>query len=220
MVSVPAQAVGMAQSQWLFWGHCVWLWHACCRQCHGLPRRPLQLCKECPRAGVAACQALPRHIPGFGAPSSSGGSRPVPLVGWEPCCRRSSPQLAGASPLPQAGRGESGMKIRALGVCEHSQPSWQSQGFTAPQGGAEWAAAPGDSSQAAHGEPALVLPARPQPSHLCGNSPSFFTSQKGPGIADRGPLPSRCCNPRLNRESGKLRQPRGFLGTGPSSRQR
>lgn len=159
MVSVPAQAVGMAQSQWLFWGHCVWLWHACCRQCHGLPRRPLQLCKECPRAGVAACQALPRHIPGFGAPSSSGGSRPVPLVGWEPCCRRSSPQLAGASPLPQAGRGESGMKIRALGVCEHSQPSWQSQGFTAPQGGAEWAAAPGTAARL----PTVSLPLSSQP---------------------------------------------------------
>lgn len=32
MVSMPAQAVGMAQSQGLFWGHDVGLWHVCCQE--------------------------------------------------------------------------------------------------------------------------------------------------------------------------------------------
>lgn len=112
-----------------------------------------------------------------------------------------------------------GWENRVLGVYEHTQPSCQSKGLTAPHGEAEWEAAPRDGSQAAHRDPAQVPPARVQPSHLCGNSPSFFASQKGPGIADQGPLPSRCCNPRLSRESGKLRQPHGFLGIKPSSRQ-
>lgn len=69
----------------------LWAWHSpsdyfgaatwgrgtrAARKCRGLPRHPLQLCKECPCARVAARQALPRHIPDFRAPGSTGDSQP------------------------------------------------------------------------------------------------------------------------------------------------
>lgn len=155
----------------------------------------------------------------LGLPAAPVTPGPMPATGWEQWCRHSSPQLAGASPLPRADEANQGMKTGPWGFMSTPSPSWQSEGFPAPHDGAGWEAAPRDVSWAAHSDPAQVPPARPQPSHLCGNSPSFFTSQKGPGIADQGPLPSPCCNPRLNQESGKLRQLHGFLGIMPSSRQ-
>lgn len=130
---------------------------------------------------------------------------------------------------PPAGRSIILQNIATLGQDEANQgmgkQPWGFMGTPSPPGRAGGLQHPmvGHSGKLPPGMaarlPTVTLPKSPQPSHLCGNSPSFFTSQKGPGIADQGPLPSQCCNPRLSRESGKLRQPLGFLGIKPSSQQ-
>lgn len=101
MVSVAAQAVGMARSQGLFWGCYVGLWHMCCQEVPRPAQAPQQLCKECPRAGVAACQALPRHIPEFRAPSSTGDSQPHASDGVRAVLQAQQPPAGRSIPAPQ-----------------------------------------------------------------------------------------------------------------------
>jgi len=108
----PSRAAGTAQSQRLFW---------CCQEAaRCLPGRPPELCEECPRARVAARQALPRHIPMSGLPAAPGTPGPAPGNG------------VGAAPTPHAAPAERPGASQHLGV-PHGMGNWGPGGPETPK---------------------------------------------------------------------------------------
>lgn len=245
MANVPAWAAGTARSQQLFWCCSPGPWLVGCQEApHGLPGHPPELCKECPCARVAARQALPRHIPDVRAPGSTGDSRPCAreqggssaagraAPGWrEPSSLRRSQHLGrdlehhgSWAEQGTAGDGELGPWG---GLSTPRLPFWQSEGVHSTRRWGKAGKLPSLEQLCCLQQPCPTAPAGPQPSHSCRNGPCFTASQKGPerlcrhsGASSLLLRPQRCCNPLLSRESGKLRQPRGFLGINPTSRQR